>query len=222
MPAAQRKTVPSLQDLEKNRNVTKDDSQKTEKETNPPAAPSTNVENAGSVVVKESKNTDNQVGNEDSSVGNPNGVNFETRKNVINRTPAELAGETPAETQRRYGINDHVPDDVHNNPNVTIDRDNRVEQIASGTHLHPDVAKTTYNSSLYRPSEGGTVTKTVTQQVYAEEAPVDDKGRLGHISNLPGDDDGTIFEGVENNFAQESKDNDKAVKTSEERKADEK
>lgn len=145
---------------------------------------------------------------------------LENKVNVT-KTPNELAAETPQETQERYGINDEVPDDVHDNPNVTIDRDNRVPQIPGGTHLHPDVAKETYNSSLGVPTEAGLVTRSVGKSVYADEAEVDDKGRQGFVKNRPGDDDGTIFEGVENNFSDENENNDKPIKTAAERKADE-
>lgn len=132
-----------------------------------------------SVVVLPEKGTDHQaedVNNNDNFV-NPDGVTHSGRVNPIDKTPADISSETPAETQKRYGISDEVPDDVHNNPNVTATRDNRDFQIPGGTHVHPDVARDNYNRMVGgRPSESGQVTMSSTQMVFAQEAPFDDKG----------------------------------------------
>lgn len=133
----------------------------------------------GNVVVQPEKPVDNQVDNVKSKddSGNPNGVNFATDANVINKTPADMAAETPAETAKRYGINDKVPQDVHDNPNVAATNDNKLFQIPGGTHVHPDVARDSYNRMVGgRPSESGQVTVTDTQMVFAQPAEFDDKG----------------------------------------------
>lgn len=131
----------------------------------------------GSEIVETEKGVDNQVefAPSDGS-GNVNGVTFNGAHNVINKTPAGLAAETPEETARRYGITDEVPEDVHNNPNVVATNDNRNFQIPSGTHVHPDVAKDNYNRIVGGRTENGEVTVNHIQHVYATEAPVDDKG----------------------------------------------
>ncbi len=131
----------------------------------------------GNVVTQREPGVDNQVDNQDDKTpGNPNGVNFSGTMNPINKTPAELSAETPAETAKRFGISDEIPDDVHDNPNVKATRDNRNYQIPGGTHLHPDVAKDNYNRSIGGRTEHGEVTMMTTQTVYATEASLDDKG----------------------------------------------
>lgn len=192
-----------------------------DKEKNTNTSQNTDVDHGGSVVVPDdqTKHIDNTVGEapEDGLV-NPNGVAFGgSRANPINKTPADLAAETPQQTAKRFGISDEVPDDVHNNPNVEISRDNRIQQVASGTHLHPDVARDTYNSSLSRPSEAGHVTMTRTQSVYAQEAEIDDKGRKGFVENDP---DADLVEG-ESVYADENPNDDKGLKSSEVKKDEE-
>jgi hypothetical protein len=135
--------------------------------------------NPGSVMVEHGENVDQQVdvNNNDDGLGNPNGVTFgDKSSNVIDKTPADLAAESPAESQKRFGINDEVPDDVHNNPNIQVRKDDGVQQIASGTHLHPDVARDHYNRSVGHQPENSAVTRTVTEYAYATEAEHDDKG----------------------------------------------
>lgn len=220
---ANKATNPKLSDLVKNDNKIADnksenvnppqevkDTNVSEKNTN--TSQNTDVEHGGSVVVPDdnTKHVDNTVGEapEDGLV-NPNGVAFGgSRANPINKTPADLAAETPQQTAKRFGISEDVPDDVHNNPNVEISRDNRIQQVASGTHLHPDVARDTYNSSLSRPSEAGHVTMSRTQAVYAQEAEIDDKGRKGFVENDP---DADLVQG-EPIYAEESKHDDKGFK----------
>jgi hypothetical protein len=137
------------------------------------------LEESGTEVVEHGENVDQQVdiNNNDDGLGNPNGVTFgDKSSNVIDKTPADLAAESPAESQKRFGINDEVPDDVHNNPNIQVRKDDGVQQIASGTHLHPDVARDHYNRSVGHQPENSAVTRTVTEYAYATEAEHDDKG----------------------------------------------
>lgn len=131
-------------------------------------------------VKKPEEGTDNQAGvttdNDKDDFRNPDGVTHQGGENVINKTPADLAAETPQESANRYGISSDIPDDVHNNPNSTITRDNTNYQIPGGTHLHPDIARTTYNRSVGDRMETGQVTVTTSQMVFATPAAQDDKG----------------------------------------------
>jgi hypothetical protein len=134
----------------------------------------------GTDVVEPGVHKDQQAGteteNDKDPFVNPNGVNFQGR-NPINKTPADMSAETPEMSQQRYGISDEIPDDVIKNPNITEDGKS-ARQIASGTHLHPDVARDTYNRSLERTggSENAAVTTSGYKLAFATEAPVDDKG----------------------------------------------
>jgi hypothetical protein len=115
------------------------------------------------VAVNRSEGTDEQLEN----------------KGENDKTPAELAAETPKETQERFGIVSDIPDDVHNDPSNSVSRDNRVPQVMGGTHLHPDVARSTYNDSLGLSSDQAAVNVERTAFVYANEAEEDDKGING-------------------------------------------
>jgi len=96
---------------------------------------------------------------------------------MLNKTPAELASETPEESAARYNISSEIPDAVDENPNVEVYRDSGAKQIPSGTHLHPDVAKDNYNRALKGGTENATTSRVISQAVYADESPLDDTGR---------------------------------------------
>lgn len=140
------------------------------------------VETPASEVVDSEEPVDEQA------AANPDGVSFSGNQNVINKTPADLSSETPEESRLRFGIPNEVPDDVHNDPNVTANRDMGFVQIPSGTHLHPDIARDNYNRGVGGQAENSQVTRTVTEHVYATPALQDDKGRNEHFSNT--EDDG--------------------------------
>lgn len=105
------------------------------------------------------------------------GIDKQADSKVINRTPAQLAHETPAETAKRYGISSDIPEDVHNDPNVLTTRDNTDFQIPGGTHLHPDIAADNYNRNVGTFTERAQVSTSSNKRVYAAEAAFDDKGR---------------------------------------------
>jgi hypothetical protein len=127
----------------------------------------TEVEQPGNEVVESEKPVEQ----------NPNGVNFAGGSNVIDKTPAELSAESPEETARRFNINDEIPQDVADNPNVQVYAGDKNFQVPGGTHLHPDVAKDNYNRSLNNAGNSVSTSRTVSENVYATEAEQDDKGR---------------------------------------------
>lgn len=200
---ATRKPTQSLSDLvnrtEEDKKTTDqvvdDDKNYTQNETSvvTPAETTPEDNQGGTEIVDKEKGVDRQVdvdNNSDDDLGNPNGVTFGDKNvNVIDKTPADLAAESPAASQRRYGINDEVSDDVHNNPNIQVRKDEGVQQIPSGTHLHPDVARDNYNRSIGLQPENGAVTRNVTEFAYAEEAEHDDKGLKGTGVVTSTDDD---------------------------------
>ncbi len=95
---------------------------------------------------------------------------------VPNKTPAELAAETPDESAARYGIDRTITDEDDKNPRVEASHENLFPQIPSGTHLHPDIAKSTQNRGIGTTTENASFSQAVVGYDYAEEAPIDDKG----------------------------------------------
>lgn len=122
--------------------------------------------------------------------GNPDGVSFSGTGNVIDKTPAELSAETADETAARYNISSEIPDDVANDPNVQVYADNKDFQIQGGTHVHPDIAKDNYNRAVGSPNNSVMTTRTVSENVYAGEAELDDKGRKDVFDRDEDYDDG--------------------------------
>lgn len=176
-----KKATPSLVDRLKEKEVV------TEKNDSP------SVDDNGAAVVGEHAQVETP-GSEVVNDGDPVETNVDSFQDpnpgpgLINKTPAELAAETPGETQKRYGISDEIPDDVHNNPNVMANRDMGFAQMPGGTHLHPDIAKDNYNRGVGgRPEQGGVET-VVRSNVYATEAEVDDKGRAIPFAEAMGKD----------------------------------
>lgn len=135
----------------------------------------------GDVVREEDKDkpVDKEGTSKNRQVEGPNGVNFSEKAQTLafSKTPFDLSSETPDETKERYGISDEIPDAVDKNPNVNVSADMGNFQIPGGTHLHPDIAKDRYNRNLDGAgAETASVTIQNSQNVYAAEAPVDDKG----------------------------------------------
>lgn len=94
-----------------------------------------------------------------------------------NKTPAELAAESPAETAERYNINTEISDEDADNPRVQVYRDTLVNQVPSGTHLHPDIAKDLQNRGI---AEQHTDNAQVKRQIvdtydFAPDAEYNDK-----------------------------------------------
>jgi hypothetical protein len=96
----------------------------------------------------------------------------------IDKTPAQLSQETPEETAERYGLDNTITDEDDKNPRVPLNKDQVFPQVASGTHLHPDIATDTVrNQNLTIPDASrGAVSRTVVEFAYADESPNDDKG----------------------------------------------
>jgi len=89
---------------------------------------------------------------------------------IPNKTPAELAAETPGQTASRYGIDQTVTDEDADNPRVQAFRDTHVNQVPSGTHLHPDIAKDLLNRGISEQhTDNAQVKRTVTE--YYDFAP---------------------------------------------------
>lgn len=96
---------------------------------------------------------------------------------VPNKTPAELSAETPDETASRYGIDQSITKEDADNPRVQAYRDTHVNQVPSGTHLHPDIAKDLLNRGISEQhTDNAQVKRTVTEYYdFAPDAEHNDK-----------------------------------------------
>lgn len=96
---------------------------------------------------------------------------------VPNKTPAELSAETPEETAARYGVDQSINKEDADNPRVQVYKDTYVQQVPSGTHLHPDIAKDLQNRGISeRTTDSAQVKRTVTETYdFADSSPVNDK-----------------------------------------------
>lgn len=96
---------------------------------------------------------------------------------VPNKTPAELAAETPDQTAARYGIDPTITDEDAENPRVQVYRDTKVNQVPSGTHLHPDIAKDLLNRGISEQHTDNAQVRRVTTEGYdfAPDAEYNDK-----------------------------------------------
>lgn len=94
-----------------------------------------------------------------------------------NKTPAELVAETPEETAKRYNIDNRISDEDADNPRVQVYRDTLVNQVPSGTHLHPDVAKDLLNRGIAEQHTDNAQVKRVITDTYdfAPDAETNDK-----------------------------------------------
>jgi hypothetical protein len=94
-----------------------------------------------------------------------------------NKTPEELSSETPDETATRYGITNEVSKEDIANPRVQVYADTVVKQVPSGTHLHPDVAKSLHNYGIAeRTTDSAQVKRTITETYdFAPDAEHNDK-----------------------------------------------
>lgn len=96
---------------------------------------------------------------------------------VPNRTPAEIAAETPAETADRYSLDTSITKDDAKNPRVQVYEDTPVNQVPSGTHLHPDIAKDLLNRGISQhTTDIGQVKRTIVDAFdFAPDAEHNDK-----------------------------------------------
>jgi hypothetical protein len=93
------------------------------------------------------------------------------------KTPAELSSETPDETAARYGVDTTITDEMADNPNIQLYRDTHVNQVPSGTHLHPDIAKDLLNRGISEQhTDNAQVKRTITEAyAFAPDAEQNDK-----------------------------------------------
>jgi hypothetical protein len=94
-----------------------------------------------------------------------------------NKTPEELSSESADETAARYGITNEVSKEDIENPRVQVYADTVVKQVPSGTHLHPDVAKSLHNYGIAeRTTDSAQVKRTITETYdFAPDAEHNDK-----------------------------------------------
>lgn len=167
--SAAKKAVPSLADLSSKK---KDDEEVTQEIPD----------------INEDSNTDKAT---DSSEDVSEDIQDETSKNdkdenflsphvvatVPNKTPAELAAESPDETATRYNINTDISKEDARNPRVQAYDSDVVRQVPSGTHLHPDVAKDMRNRGISdNTTDSAQVKRTVTETYdFAPDAEYNDK-----------------------------------------------
>lgn len=75
------------------------------------------------------------------NAGRVNGISPAVTALTANKTPSELAAETPDEAEQRYGKGPEPTEEDLDNPQIQVYRDDVVKQVPSGTHLHPDIVK---------------------------------------------------------------------------------
>lgn len=93
------------------------------------------------------------------------------------KTPDEMSTEPPRETAERYNITNEVSEADVKNPRVQIYSDTVIKQVPSGTHLHPDVAKSLHNYGIAdRTTDSAQVKRTITEtHDFADAAEHNDK-----------------------------------------------
>lgn len=96
---------------------------------------------------------------------------------VPNKTPAELAAETPDETAARYNVDTSITEEDAANPRVQVYKDTQVRQVPSGTHLHPDIAKDYANRGISQNTTDSAQVKREVVETYdfAPDAEFNDK-----------------------------------------------
>ncbi len=163
---ATKKDTPSLSSLVKSDDKTKADETKIDNKTK---------NDETTVKPEDVKSEDKTDHNED------NKQEPYLSKNVVstvpNKTPAELAAETPDETAARYNVDTTITDEDADNPRVQAYRDTVVRQVPSGTHLHPDVAKDLQNRGISEVATDNAQVKRTITEVYdfAPDAEHNDK-----------------------------------------------
>jgi hypothetical protein len=109
-----------------------------------------------------------------------------------NKTPAEMAMETPAETAKRYNIDNEISEADAKNPRVQVYRDTLVNQVPSSTHVHPDVAKDLMNRGIAETHTDNAQVKRFITDTYdfAPDAETQDK-YVKPVVEEDDDEDGT-------------------------------
>lgn len=164
--------------------LNKDNDNKEEKTT--PETPGTDANNSttsdhetvneNKENTEESKN-DKNIEEETKPTEEGNKLSPHVVATVPNKTPAELSAETPEETAARYGVDQSINKEDADNPRVQVYKDTYVQQVPSGTHLHPDIAKDLQNRGISeRTTDSAQVKRTVTETYdFADSSPVNDK-----------------------------------------------
>jgi hypothetical protein len=178
MATSAKKDVPSLSDLvsdKNNKNTNTEVKDQPEGDQNQNQSPE----------VKDNDQRDLPIGpdsdKEDVLVDVPDSTEPYIADNVTalrtNKTPAELAAESPDETAERYGISTEISDEDADNPRVQAYRDTLVNQVPSGTHLHPDIAKDFQNRGVAEQhTDNAQVKRTITDTYdFAPDAETNDK-----------------------------------------------
>lgn len=97
---------------------------------------------------------------------------------VPNKTPDELSAESADETADRYNINSEISKTDAENPRVQAYNETRTYQVPSGTHLHPDIAKSQQNRGIAETHTDNAMVKhqdTAPTYDFAPDAEVNDK-----------------------------------------------
>lgn len=97
---------------------------------------------------------------------------------VPNKTPDELAAETPDETAARYNIDSEITKEDAKNPRVQAYESTVTRQVPSGTHLHPDIAKSSQNRGIAEMHTDNALVRhqdTAPTYDFAPDADVNDK-----------------------------------------------
>lgn len=159
-----KKTVPSMEDMLKKKEEEKKTVETTE-ETN------TNTDSI------EFTSDDENKYESDSDKENKPFLSDNVVSLKANKTPAELAAETPDETAKRYGIDTSITEEDAENPRVQVYKDTYVRQVPSGTHLHPDIAKDLMNRGISQhTTDSAQVSRVITVDYdFAPDAETNDK-----------------------------------------------
>lgn len=120
---------------------------------------------------------DEDYNDEEDKKGNDPFLSPEVVSLRTDKTPAELSAETPAETAKRYGVDTTISDEEVDNPRIQVYRDTLVNQVPSGTHLHPDIAKSLQNRGIAEQHTDNAQVKRMVTEVYdfAPDAERNDK-----------------------------------------------
>lgn len=169
---AKKTTPPKLEDLVKSKS---DEEENKKVDSSSASSDSSQESNSSNSVNEEELNEANNEDNRDKE--DKLFLSSQVTSTVPNKTPAELAAETPDETAARYDIQDRATDEDFDNPNVQVYRDDVVKQVPSGTHLHPDIAKDLQNRNISdNTTDSAQVTRRVTEyHAFAGDAPNNDK-----------------------------------------------
>jgi hypothetical protein len=165
--SAAKKAVPSLRDLTGNKDEESKSHSQINQEDNDKVTENNDSGHLEDAPIEEEENDDD----------NDIFLSSNVVATVPNKTPAELASESPDETAKRYNIDTSISDRDADDPRVQVYRDTHVKQVPSGTHLHPDVAKDLQNRGISEQGTDNAQVKRMFTETYdfAPDAEVNDK-----------------------------------------------